>query len=61
MAESARPPDTLLLLEPEEVDWAEGHRLFHHLWGKAHDGPGYVKDEWYQLQRLLEAAERRSR
>lgn len=31
------------------------HRMLHHLWTKAHDGPDYVKDEWTVLWVEVEA------
>lgn len=32
-------------------------QMIHPLWGKAKDGPGYVKEEWKVLQRAIETLE----
>lgn len=31
----------------------EAHRLFHRLWSKAYDAPGYDKREWLRFEELL--------
>lgn len=31
----------------------EAHRLFHRLWSKAYDAPGYDKREWQRFEELL--------
>jgi len=31
----------------------EAHRLFHRLWSKAYDSPGYDKREWLRFEELL--------
>jgi hypothetical protein len=36
-----------------EVLHEETRRVFHHLWGKAHDWPDYDKQEWTRLLGLL--------
>jgi hypothetical protein len=31
----------------------EAHRIFHRLWSKAYDAPGYDKREWLRFEELL--------
>lgn len=37
----------------KELDVVATAELFHKLWGEAHDSPSYNKQNWIEMQKLL--------
>ena len=53
LPEGARMSDYARSAEVAVDPMQEAHRLFHRLWSKAYDAPGYDKREWLRFEELL--------